>query len=69
MPRKIRARPGTLLQRARIELGRALEEDRRRAGAADRFGHAPVHPEGDEGWHLYGGQKVRKGEQPAGRRI
>ena len=69
MLRKIRARPGTLLQHARFELGRAFEEDRRRAGAADRFGHVPVHREGDEGWHHDGGQKAHKGKQSAGRRI
>ena len=69
MPRKIRAGPGALLQRARPELGRALEEDRRRAGVADGPGHAPVHRAGDEGRDIDGEQKARKGKQPAGRRI
>ena len=42
------------LQRARTELGRALEKDRRRARAADRFGHASVYRERDERWYIYG---------------
>ena len=69
MLRKIRARPSALLQRARSELGRAPEEDRRRAGAADRSGHAPVYRAGDEGRHLNGKQKVCKSKQPVGRRL
>ena len=69
MPRKIRARPSALLQHARSELGRAPEEDRRRAGAADRSGHAPVYRAGDEGWHINGKQKARKSKQPTGRRL
>ena len=67
MPRKIWARPSALLQRARPELGHAPEEDRHRAGAADRSGHASVHRARDEEWNIDGGQKVVcKGKQPAG---
>ena len=47
----------------------AAEEDRSRAGVADSYGHAPLHREGNEGWHIDGGQTVRKSEQPASRRI
>ena len=69
MPGEIRAGPGALLQRARSELGRSTEKDRRGTGAADRLGHAPVHRAGNEGWYLNGKQALREGEQPAGRRI
>ena len=68
MPRKIRAGTNTLLHCAGPVLGCALKEDRRRAGAADRSGHASVHRAGDEGRNIDGGQKVRKGKQPAVRR-
>ena len=43
MPRQIRAGPNQLLQRARSELGRALEEDWNGAGAVDGPGQAPLH--------------------------
>ena len=43
LPGEIRAGPGALLQRARFELGRTLEEDRGRAGVAHSHGHALVH--------------------------
>ena len=69
LPREIRAGSSALLQRARFELGRTLEEDRSRAGAADELGHALVHRAWDEGRHLNGKQALRKSEQPAGRRI
>ena len=69
MPRKIWAGPSTLLHSARPELGCALEEDRRRARAADRSRYASVHRAGDERRHNDGGQKVRKGKQPAGRGV
>ena len=69
MPGKIRAGSGALLQCAGLELGRALEKDKRRARAADGPGHAPVHRAGDEGRHLDGRQKVRESKQPASRRI
>ena len=69
LPGEIRAGPGALLQRARFELGRSFEEDRSRAALADRGGHASDDREGNERRHINGEQTVRKGEQPASRRI
>ena len=64
MPGEIRARPGSLLQHARFELGRSLEEDRSRARVAHRHGHAPDDREGNEGRHINGEQRYAKGNNP-----
>ena len=69
LPGEIRAGPGSLLQRARFELGRSLEKDRSRAEVAHRHGHASDDRERNKGRHISGEQKVRKSEQPASRRI
>ena len=69
MPGEIRAGSGALLQRARLELGRCTEKDRRGTRAADGLRHAPVYRAGNEGRYLNGEQALRKSEKPAGRRV